>query len=54
MGEARFDGVESEKREKHGTGKDLPVFPVLPNKMCRQGVQNERKDCPKCVKMREG
>ena len=55
-GEARFAGVESgkrekrEKREKYGTGKYIPVFPVLPklsNKLCRQGVQNELDWCPK-------
>ena len=31
-------------------GNTIPVFsdvPVLPNKLCRTGVQNEAEQCPK-------
>ena len=45
----------SGKREKGPSGKyetrkdltDLPDFPVLPEILCRPGVQNERAGCPK-------
>ena len=63
MSKMRLTGVQNEgrplrgngKREKgpsgkYETGKYIPVFsdlPVLPNKLCRQCVQNEVNRCPK-------